>query len=74
MVGSDAITYNTFLTYRFERNDRRSWLRHTTIRVGVNNLFDAEPPISNDNNTYETALFNTMAKGRTYSLTFTRTF
>jgi iron complex outermembrane recepter protein len=74
MVGSDAITYNTFLTYRFERNDRRAWLRHTTIRVGVNNLFDAEPPISNDNNTYETALFNTMAKGRTYSLTFTRTF
>ena len=49
-------------------------MRDTSVRVGVNNLFNAEPPLSDDNNSYESALFNTMAKGRMYSLTLTKTF
>ncbi|PAW66435.1 MAG: hypothetical protein B9S34_08080 [Opitutia bacterium Tous-C1TDCM] len=74
MVHRDTQTYNVFVSYRVDRSDARSWLRDTSIRVGVNNLFDAEPPLSDDNNTYETALYNTMAKGRLYSVTVTRKF
>ena len=74
MVHRDTQTYNAFLSYRLRKTDTRSWLRDTSVRVGVNNLFNAEPPLSDDNNTYESALFNTMAKGRMYSLTLTKTF
>ena len=74
MVHRDTQTYNAFLSYRLRKTDTRSWLRDTSVRVGVNNLFNAEPPLSDDNNTYESALFNTMAKGRMYSLTLTKKF
>jgi outer membrane receptor protein involved in Fe transport len=74
MVHRDTQTYNTFLSYRLRKTDIRSWLRDTSVRVGVNNLFNTEPPLSDDNNTYESALFNTMAKGRMYSLTLTKKF
>lgn len=72
MVHRDTQTYNAFLSYRIDKKDTRSWLRDTSVRVGVNNLFNTEPPLSNDNNTYEPALYNTMAKGRIYSLTITK--
>ncbi|MBL9187811.1 MAG: TonB-dependent receptor [Opitutaceae bacterium] len=74
MVHRDTQTYNAFLSYRIGKTDARSWLRDTSIRAGVNNLFNTEPPLSDDNNTYESALFNTMAKGRMYSLTVTKKF
>lgn len=74
MVHRDTQTYNAFLSYRLGKTDTRSWLRDTSVRVGVNNLFNAEPPLSDDNNTYESALFNTLAKGRSYSLTLTKKF
>lgn len=74
MVHRDTRTYNLFLAHRFDRTDPHAWRRDTSIRLGVNNLFGTEPPLSDDNNTYETALYNTMAKGRLYSLTVTRKF
>ena len=74
MVHRDTQTYNAFLSYRLGQTDTRSWLRDTSVRVGVNNLFNTEPPLSDDNNTYETALYNTLAKGRMYSLTLTKKF
>ncbi len=74
MVHRDTQSYNVFLAYRLDRTDARRWLRDTSIRVGVNNVLGTEPPLSDDNNTYETALYNAMAKGRLYSLTVTRKF
>ena len=74
MVHRDTEVYNAFVSYRLGKTDTRSWLRDTSVRVGVNNLLNAEPPLSDDNNTYESALFNTMAKGRMYSLTLTKKF
>ena len=74
MVHRDTQTYNTFLSYRLGKSDTHSWLRDTSVRVGVNNLFNTEPPLSDDNNNYETALYNTLAKGRSYSLTLTKKF
>ena len=66
MVQPDTMTYNAFLSYRIRQSEKRSWLRDTTFRVGVNNLLNAEPPLSNGATNYE-SIYNTMAKGRTYS-------
>ena len=66
MVQPDTMTYNAFLSYRIPQSEKRSWLRDTTFRVGVNNLLNAEPPLSNGATNYE-SIYNTMAKGRTYS-------
>ncbi len=74
MVGRDSETYNAFVSYRLGKSDIRSWLRDTSLRVGVNNLFNAAPPLSDDNNTYEPALYNALAKGRMYSVTVTKKF
>lgn len=72
MVHPDVTSYNVFASYQLGgRNDSR-WLRDTSVRLGVNNVFNKEPPLSDDNNTYETALYNTLAKGRIYSLTITK--
>ncbi len=73
-VISDTRTYNTFVTYRLGREGVHHLLQETSLRLGVNNLFNTAPPLSDDNNGYETALYNTMAKGRMYSLTVTRKF
>ncbi len=74
MVGRDSVSYNTFVSWRVGRADARAWLRDTSFRFGVNNLFNVEPPLSDDNNAYEPALYNTLAKGRMYSVTLTRKF
>lgn len=72
MVHRDTMTYNAFVSRSLGQTEGRSLLRDTSIRVGVNNLFNAEPPLSDDNNTYESALYNTMAKGRMYSVAVTK--
>ena len=48
------------------------WLNNTAIRFGVNNLFEAKPPLSADSRGYEVGLYNVMARGRTYSLQVTK--
>lgn len=70
-VHRDTQTYNTYVTYRFSK-DHRTWLQGSSVRLGMTNLFNTVPPLSDDNNGYETALYNTMAKGRMYSLTITK--
>lgn len=72
MVHPDVTSYNVFVTYRLGDNKASRWLRDTSLRVGVNNLFNKEPPLSDNNNTYEPELYNTLAKGRIYSVTLTR--
>ena len=42
------------------------------IRLGVNNLFDAKPPLSADSRGYEPALYNVMARGLTWSVQVTK--
>ena len=50
------------------------WLNHTTIRVGVNNVFDEPPPFNagafNDN--YDTSLYS--IRGRYYYIGLNRKF
>ncbi len=69
-VVHDSKTYNVFVSYRIE--SARRWLNGTSVRFGVNNLFDAEPPLSSDSRGYDPSLYNVMARGRTYSLQVTK--
>ena len=62
-VVHDSKTYNVFVSYRIE--SARRWLNGTSVRFGVNNLFDAEPPLSSDSRGYDPSLYNVMARGRT---------
>ncbi len=74
MVHRDTQNYNAFLSYRLGKTDLRNGLRDISVRFGVNNLFNTAPPLSDDNNGYESALFNTLAKGRSYSVSITKKF
>jgi outer membrane receptor protein involved in Fe transport len=67
----DSITYNAYLTYNY-RGSRESWLANTGVRFGVVNLFNAEPPLSSDSRGYDTAVYATMARGRSWSLQLTK--
>jgi len=69
-VVRDSISYNAYVTYRVQSQHR--WLARTSVRLGVNNLLDLEPPLSADSRGYEPSLYNVMARGRTYSLQFTK--
>jgi outer membrane receptor protein involved in Fe transport len=67
----DTKTYNTFLSYRVESKSR--WLADLDVRFTVNNLFNAEPPLSGGNSSgYEISVYNTLARGRSYSLQLTK--
>ncbi|MES2694736.1 MAG: hypothetical protein V4773_14780, partial [Verrucomicrobiota bacterium] len=71
-VVHDSKSYNTYVSYRFAARDR--WLKDTSLRFGVNNVFNAEPPLSADSRGYEPSLYNVMARGRTYSMQVTKKF
>ena len=71
-VVSDSISYNTSVAYRFRAKNK--WVGDTTVRVGVVNLLDKEPPLSSDSRGYDPSVYNLMARGRTYSLQLTRQF
>ena len=65
-------SYNLFVTHRLKLPG--NWLHHTNVRLGVNNLFNTEPPLSGDSRGYEPSVYNVMARGRTYALQLTRKF
>ncbi len=69
-VVHDTKTYNVFGSYRLASQNR--WLNQTSFRLGVNNLFNAKPPLTSDSRGYEVSLYNVMARGRTYSLQITK--
>jgi hypothetical protein len=69
-VVHDSKNYNVFASYRFAAQNR--WLNQTSVRIGVNNVFNTEPPLSADSRGYEPSVHNVMARGRTYSLQVTK--
>ena len=66
----DSVSYNAYLSYRFSSQNR--WVNDTRMRFGVNNVLDEKPPLSSDSRGYDAALYNTMARGRTFSLQLTK--
>ena len=71
-VVHDSKSYNAFVSYRISAQNR--WLNQTSVRVGVNNLFDARPPLSADSRGYDPAAYNVMARGLTWSAQLTKKF
>ncbi len=67
---SDSRSYNLYVSYRVATASR--WLNGLGVRVGINNLFNAEPPLSSDSRGYDPSVYNVMARGRTYSLQLTK--
>ena len=66
----DSKSFNVYMTYRVSSQNR--WLKNTDIRLGANNVLDAKPPLSADSRGYDVGVYNTMARGRTYSLQVTK--
>ena len=70
-VVHDTKTYNLSVTYRGAKEAR--FLKRTTLRLGITNLFDAKPPLSPYySQGYDVTLYNGMARGRTYSFELKR--
>ena len=69
-VVDDSVTCNAYVGYRFAARQR--WLNQTSVRLGVNNLFDAKPPLSSDSRGYDVGLYNTLARGLSWSVQLTK--
>jgi outer membrane receptor protein involved in Fe transport len=69
-IVQDSKSYNVYVTYRVTSKNR--YLDKTDIRLGVNNVLNAEPPLSADSRGYDVAIYNTMARGRVFSLQLTK--
>ena len=68
----DRKSYNIYTSYRIV--SRNTYLNKTDIRLGVNNLFNAKPPLSSDSRGYDPAVYNTMARGLTWSAQVAKRF
>ncbi len=68
----DSISYNASVSYRIRTKSK--WTKDTTIRLGVVNLFKAEPPLSSDSRGYDPAIYNLMARGQSWSVQVTKRF
>jgi iron complex outermembrane receptor protein len=71
-VVASTMSFNASVGYRFRAKNK--WLGDTTVRLGVVNLLDKEPPLSSDSRGYDPSVYNLMARGRSYSLQLTRQF
>jgi hypothetical protein len=69
---ASTMSFNASVGYRFRAKNR--WIGDTTVRLGVVNLLDKEPPLSSDSRGYDPSVYNLMARGRAYSLQLTRQF
>ena len=63
-------TLNGYVSYRLRT--KRDWLDDTTFRLGVINLTDEEPPLAADSRGYSTNQYNSLARGRVWSLEITK--
>jgi iron complex outermembrane recepter protein len=66
-------TFNAMVSYKFE-SDANYWVRDTSVRLGVVNLFDKEPPPGGDNFGYDNGVHGHMVVGRTWTVELTRKF
>ncbi len=70
---SDVISYNAGLGYRFKR-DAHALLRNTSVKLGVVNLTDKEPPLTPDTAGYSHAVHASLFPGRTWTIELARQF
>jgi len=66
-----SIPHNAWLAYRFDRGAPK-WLRGVSVRGGINNVFDAIPPLADEQYGYFTGSAN--PRGRTFTFDVTTKF
>jgi outer membrane receptor protein involved in Fe transport len=69
----DSVTFNAFGSYTF-KTDGNAWLDDVTVRLGVKNLTDEEAPLTSDPAGYDSAVYNSVAAGRTWTLRLSKNF
>ena len=69
----DTITVNAFASRKFSAA-QGSWLDDITVRLGVKNLTNEEPPLTTDPAGYDPAVYNSVAPGRTWTLRLSKDF
>lgn len=72
-VLSSVVTYNLNLGYDLGE-DNPAWLRNTSIRLGVVNLFDKAPPVAPSNFGYDASVHGHLILGRTWTIELSRKF
>jgi hypothetical protein len=65
-------THNAYLNYSFPRR-ARNWLSGISLRAGVNNVFDVEPPIADSDTGYQRGA-GTNPRGRAFYSQISKTF
>ncbi len=65
------ISHNAWLSYRFERTGK-DWLEGVTIRGGINNVFDTDPELADEQYGYQAGTFN--VRGRQFTMEVSKRF
>jgi hypothetical protein len=73
-VGKDQLQINSSLSYRFGA-EASKWLRRTTFRLGINDLFDAKPaPAALNGIGFNTGSGQSLWVGRAFTFSSNREF
>jgi outer membrane receptor protein involved in Fe transport len=64
--------HNAWISYRFDRNNASRWLSGVTIRGGINNVFDTEPALVDEQYGYQPGTFN--VRGRQFTMEVSKRF
>ena len=70
-VVRDVVSFNASVGYRFKQEAPRV-LRHSSIRLGVINLTDREPPHTSDQIGFSAGVHGSLFQGRAWTLEFTK--
>lgn len=70
---SSYMVHNTYLNYSFPRNRQNRWVSDLSLRVGVNNVLDEEPPLADEDFGYRRGA-GTNARGRVFYSQITKRF
>ena len=63
--------HNAWISYRFDRGAHR-WLQGVTLRGGINNVFDTEPALADEQYGYQPGSFN--VRGRQFTMEVSKRF
>ncbi len=65
------INHNAWVSYRFDRN-ANPWLKGVTVRGGINNVFDTDPALVDEQYGYQPGTFN--VRGRQFTMEVSKRF
>jgi iron complex outermembrane recepter protein len=68
---SPSYQHNAWISYRFDRG-ARPWLQGASVRLGMNNVLDTEPPLTPDQYGYRSGAAN--PRGRQFTMEVSKRF